>query len=90
MGASSPSPILRDVGDVTAAAVEVDCLARMQLCARRGGCEVRFRNASHELRELIEFMGLVEVLRVEPVGQPEEREQRLGLEEEGELDDLPA
>jgi hypothetical protein len=43
------------------------------------------------LRVLLDFMGLAAVLRcelrVEPRRQPEEREQRLGVQEEGELDD---
>src|SRR4029450_3223048 len=46
------------------------------------------QRAPPELVELIAFMGLSDVLRVEPRRQPEEREQRLRLEEEGELDDL--
>ena len=90
MGAPSPRPIVRDVGHVTAAAIEVDRLARLHVAARRVGCELRFCNASRELCELIDFMGLSAVLRVEPVGQPEEREERLRLEKERELDDPPA
>ena len=45
-----------------AAAVTVDALCRLQLGARRHRCEVRLRHASRELRELVEFMGLTEVL----------------------------
>jgi STAS domain len=65
----------------------IDDLARLQLAARRRGCELRVRNAPHELRELIAFIGLADVLRLEPVGQAEEREQRVGVEEERQLDD---
>jgi hypothetical protein len=40
----------------------VDALARLQLAARRTGCQVRLRNASTELLELVAFMGLRDVL----------------------------
>ena len=43
-------------------AVTVDALARLQLLARRLGCQVRLRNASDELLELVAFMGLTDVL----------------------------
>ena len=43
-------------------AVTVDALARLQLAARRAGCEVRLRHASPELLELVSFMGLRDVL----------------------------
>jgi hypothetical protein len=65
----------------------VDVLARLQLAARRSGLEFRLRDVPAELQELITFVGLADVLGVEPRGQAEEREQRLGVEEEGELDD---
>ncbi len=51
-----------DVRDVAANAVTVDALARLQLAARRHGCQVRLRHASSELRELLAFMGLRDVL----------------------------
>jgi len=53
---------LCDVGGVEPDAVTVDALARLQLAARRHGCLVRLRAASHELRELVGFMGLENVL----------------------------
>jgi hypothetical protein len=65
----------------------VDALARLQLGLRRCGVEMRLRHASDELVELLAFVGLGEVLRVEPGRQAEEREQCLSVEEEGELDD---
>ena len=43
-------------------AVTVDALARLQLAARSRGCQVRLRGASDELRELVAFMGLTDVL----------------------------
>jgi ABC-type transporter Mla MlaB component len=51
-----------DVAGVEPDAVTVDALCRLQLAARRLGCEVRLCNASDQLQELIAFMGLREVL----------------------------
>ena len=85
-----PSTIVCDVGALAPDALAVDVLARLQLAARRLGHDIRVRNASSELRDLLVFAGLRDVLRVEPGWEPEEREQPLGVEEEGELDDPPA
>jgi ABC-type transporter Mla MlaB component len=82
-----------DVAGVDPDAVTVDALARLQLAATRRGCNVLLRNASKPLLELVELMGLTRVLP-ERTGrllgelerQPEAREQRGGVEEEGELD----
>jgi ABC-type transporter Mla MlaB component len=51
-----------DVGGVEPDAVTVDALAQLQLGARRRGCTVRLRNASDDLRALVELMGLTAVL----------------------------
>jgi ABC-type transporter Mla MlaB component len=51
-----------DVRGVDADAVTVNALARLQLAARRHQCQVRLRGASKELRELVAFMGLLDVL----------------------------
>ena len=51
-----------DVRGVDVDAVTVDALARLQLAARRRGCLVRLRQPSNELRELVAFMGLRDVL----------------------------
>jgi ABC-type transporter Mla MlaB component len=51
-----------DVRGVAPDAVTVDALARLQLAARRYGCQVRLRNASRDLNELVAFMGLRDVL----------------------------
>ena len=51
-----------DVSGVGANAATVDALARLQLAARRHGCQVRLRHASDELLELLDFMGLSDVL----------------------------
>jgi hypothetical protein len=68
----------------------VDALARLRLNARRLGLEVVIRSPSPELHELIGFLGLAGALGVEPLGQAEEREERLRVEEEAELGDPPA
>jgi hypothetical protein len=64
-------------------------LARLHVAARRLNLDVVLRNASDALVELVAFVGLADVLRVEPRRQAEEREERLGIEEERELDDPP-
>lgn len=51
-----------DVRGIGADAVTVDALARLQLAAHRRGCQVRLRNVSAELRDLVAFMGLDDVL----------------------------
>lgn len=68
----------------------VDALARLQLAARRSGYEVTVTEAPADVLELIELAGLSDVLGVQPLRQPEEREQRLCVEEERELPDPPA
>ena len=50
------------VAGVEPDAVTVDALARLQLAAHRHGCRVRLRGASDELRALVAFMGLDDVL----------------------------
>ena len=71
-------------------ALTIDALARLQLSSRRVGLEIRLRHASNELQELLAFVGLDEVLRLEAGGQAEQREQRVGVEEERELDEPSA
>jgi anti-anti-sigma regulatory factor len=73
------------VGTVSLATV--DALARLVLAARRRGLELRVRNVPRELRELVELAGLTAVLGVEPRRETEEGEERVGVEEEGELGD---
>jgi len=51
-----------DVTGVQCDAVTVDALARLQLAAQRLGCRVLLRNASSDLRALVAFMGLTDVL----------------------------
>jgi len=87
MAAPRPSTIVCDVGALAPDAAAVEVLARLQLAARRIGLEIRLCRASSELRDLLVFCGLDDVLRVEVSGQAEEREDRLGAQEEGQLDD---
>ena len=51
-----------DVDGVHADAVTVDALARLQLAGKRRACQIRLRGASDELRALIAFMGLADVI----------------------------
>ena len=57
-----PSLAVCDVAGVGADAVSVDALARLQLAARRNRCLIRLTGASEELRQLVAFMGLQDVL----------------------------
>jgi hypothetical protein len=84
-----PGQLVCDVGAIVAPdAVTVDALARLQLTARRLGCQLRVEHASAELRGLLVFMGLSGVVPLdegsglEAGRQTEEREQTGGVEEE--------
>ena len=73
----------------------IDALARLALRARRLGCAVTLRAASPELVDLVTFAGLGDVLPcapasgVEVVGQPEQWEEPLGVQEERDPADPP-
>ena len=77
----------------------VAVLARMQLIARRLGCEMRLHSCPERLRELLVLAGLEEALPVESllaggVGvearrQTEQREHARGVQEEADTGDLP-
>ncbi len=80
-------PITCEVGALDCDAVTVDALSRLQLTALRLGRRIRFDDAPPELLELLGLLGLDEVLPcadsgLEPRGQPEEREQARGVQEE--------
>jgi anti-anti-sigma regulatory factor len=90
MPATQPGPIVVDASALAADAAAIDLLARLQVAARRLGGWVLLRDASAELERLIGFVGLGEVLRVEPRRETEERKQLLGAEEERQLPDPPA
>jgi ABC-type transporter Mla MlaB component len=88
--ASDAQLVLCDVsGLLRADAVALDALARLQLTAVRLGRRLQLRHASDELGDLLVFTGLAEAcgLPLEAEGEAEEREQGLGIEEEGELGD---
>jgi hypothetical protein len=87
MAAPVPTTIVLDVSAFAPDVLTIDALARLQLSARRRGRRLRLRDASDELCELIDLAGLREVLGVEPRRQAEQREQRVGVEEERQLDD---
>jgi len=53
---------LCDVRGVPADAVTVDALAQLQLAARRRGYQVRLLNSTRDLRELVDLMGLSDVV----------------------------
>jgi ABC-type transporter Mla MlaB component len=54
--------VVCDVSEVASDAVSIDALARLQLVARRRGCQARLRGVSGELLDLFDFMGLRDVL----------------------------
>jgi ABC-type transporter Mla MlaB component len=60
--ASGAEVAVCDVSGVEPDAVTIDALARLQLAARRNRCQVRLRHASEELLELLDLMGLRDVL----------------------------
>ena len=79
-----------DVRAVSADAYGVDALARLQLAAHRAGVRLRLCHASPELCRLLELCGLDSALDVELEREPEEREERLRVEEESDLPDPAA
>jgi mannose-6-phosphate isomerase-like protein (cupin superfamily)/ABC-type transporter Mla MlaB component len=62
-----------DVRGVEPDAVCVDALARLQLAARRRGCCVFLENASDALLDLVELMGLTNVLAADARVSPARR-----------------
>jgi ABC-type transporter Mla MlaB component len=86
-----------DVTRLTAPDVDtVDALAQLYLEVRERRRPVRFTHAPDALRELVDLMGLQDVLplgvpsTVEPGRQAEQGEQPLGVEEGVQPDDAPA
>jgi ABC-type transporter Mla MlaB component len=65
--------------------VTVEALARLRLTARRHGCTLVIDGADPRLHALIDLLGLGE-----PLGQPEQREEPLGVEEVVDARDPPA
>ncbi len=60
--AAGTDVVLCDVRGVATDVVTVDALARLQLAAHRRGCRVVLQNAPDDLRRLVDFMGLADVL----------------------------
>ncbi|MGN6429606.1 MAG: STAS domain-containing protein [Gaiellaceae bacterium] len=91
MAVSALRPIVCDLSALGDGDVQViDLLGRLELAARRHGGTLRLRNASPALAALIAYVGLDAVLCLELEREPEEREDPLGVEEEGQLDDPAA
>ncbi|HEY8180463.1 MAG TPA: STAS domain-containing protein [Candidatus Limnocylindria bacterium] len=63
----------------------INLVAHLLLAARRGDCRLRIVNAPDGLSELMALSGLDRLphLRVEMVRQTEQREEALGVQEEG-------
>jgi hypothetical protein len=74
MTAPRDRTIVCDVSALPPDVASVCALARLQLNARRGGVRVRLCHGSAELQDLLAFVGLDDVLRVETGRQSEERE----------------
>jgi ABC-type transporter Mla MlaB component len=88
--------ILCDLAQLTDADMAtVDALARLALRARRLGCSISLRDPSSELCELVDLAGLRDVLprsagsSVEVAGEPEQRKEPPGVEEERDPADPP-
>lgn len=91
---SVPPTVVCDMGSVERPDLgTVEALARLRVGMRAKGWDMVLRYASPRLVELLELCGLDEMLpRCEPSalideGQPEKREQPLGVEEEVEPGD---
>jgi len=63
LAALDPGLVICDVSRVVDPdAATIDALARLQLTARRLGHKVRIRHASHQLKDLLWFTGLQDVV----------------------------
>jgi anti-anti-sigma regulatory factor len=82
--------VILNCAQLDSSVAAVDHIARLRLCMRRGGYRLCLANVSDELRRVIQLAGLAGCLGVEVQGQPEQREQLRGVEEEGDLPDPPA
>ena len=60
---ATPSRVICDLGGVIASdAVAVEALARLQLASLRRGCSIELRNAPAQLRDLLQLVGLDQVV----------------------------
>jgi ABC-type transporter Mla MlaB component len=94
LGSTDARIVVCDVASLVRADLgTVDALARLELTARRQGARLVLIRVRDDLRRLVAFAGLRDVLRVEealglePERQTEEREQMRGVEEETDADD---
>jgi hypothetical protein len=77
-----------DVHGLVPDAAAIDGLARLRLHARRLGFDLRLHHVPGELRQLLGFVGLADVLLgFEVPRETEDRKQPVGVEEERELGD---
>jgi ABC-type transporter Mla MlaB component len=79
--------VVCDVASLPPDAISIDLLARLQLAARRVRCRVVLDRPPAELLSLLAFAGLADVLRRR--GEPEHREEPVGVEERVERHDPP-
>lgn len=85
-GGRKGGTVICDVRAVTRPdVVTVEALARLRLTARRHGCTLVVDGAGHRLHALIDLLGLSQ-----PLGEPEQREQPVGVEEGVDARDPPA
>jgi anti-anti-sigma factor len=87
LDAGGVAQIVCDLGSVSQSDVAVvDALCRMRLAARRRGCQLRLRNASRDLIELVFLIGLTDVMPVvsalEVEGESEQGEHPRRVQEE--------
>ncbi|MGZ8629814.1 MAG: STAS domain-containing protein [Actinomycetota bacterium] len=97
MELADPGPVVCDVRGLTEPdAVAIEALARLQLTAHRLGRYIELRDACGELMALLTLAGLRDAIAVaersgvEPIGQPEQREEMRGVEEEADAGDVTA
>ena len=64
---TSMAVLVCDLTGVQATAATVDALARLAVALKRQGARLQLQHAPTELVELISFMGLADVLRVEAI-----------------------
>jgi hypothetical protein len=93
--ASDAEVVVCDVGALPANARTIEAVARLQLTARRLGRRIRLQRASHDLEQLLAFVGLADVVAVGPGlrgrrRHAEQREHPCRVEERVDGDDPPA
>ena len=86
----SAGTVILNCAQLESSVAAVDHIARLRLCTRRGGYRLCLANVSDDLKRVIQLAGLGECLGVEMQGQPEEREELRGVEEESDLADPSA